>query len=524
MMPGRCKRAVVKGAVMSRLELSGRPVERVEADLLVLGAVERPGGPWAPPRTAALLERLGADLGALAGPGGFGGRLDETLLLASYGAVRAPAVLLVGTGPDAGRGAETLRRAAAVAAGHAGAAATVATTLHDVGLDEPNDAASAPAWPAALAAVAEGFGLAGYRFERYKQEAADRAPDRVVLLLADPAERRAAAAALHRAEVAVRATALARDLGNEPANRLNPATLAERAAAVAGERGLDCRVLDGQDLERERLGAILAVGRGSAVPPRLVELRWRPRRARRHVALVGKGVTFDAGGLDLKRGEQMAGMKDDMSGAAAVLATLAGAAELRLPLALTGLLPLVENLPGGGAMRPGDVVRARNGVTVEITNTDAEGRLILADGLSLAAEAAPDAIIDLATLTGSAIVGLGPGCTAVLGNRRQLVEQVLAAAEQAGELAWELPLIEDYREFLDAEVADIRNSTEHYGDAIQAALFLREFVGDTPWVHLDIAGPAQRKQARYELPAGATGCMVRTVLALIERFSPPDGR
>jgi leucyl aminopeptidase len=234
------------------------------------------------------------------------------------------------------------------------------------------------------------------------------------------------------------------------------------------------------------------------------------------VALVGKGVTFDTGGIDLKRGASMDGMKDDMAGAAAILGAVTAAAELGLPTAVTAVLPLVENMPGAAAMRPGDVVTARNGVTVEVTNTDAEGRLILADGLALAAEAGPDAILDLATLTGSVVYGLGLGCTGVFGNTPALTAEVLAAAARAGELACELPLIEDYRRFLDSEVADLVNATNEPGDSVQAALFLREFVAGVPWVHLDIAGPATAKEARYYQPKGATGCMVRTLLAFLE--------
>jgi leucyl aminopeptidase len=319
--------------------------------------------------------------------------------------------------------------------------------------------------------------------------------------------------------VATRATLLARDLVNEPASRIDPATLAAEAVRLARRHGLAHRVLEGQALARGRFGAVLAVGGGSATGPRLVELRHRPPDAERHVALVGKGVTFDTGGLDLKRGASMDGMKDDMAGAAAILGAMAAAAELGVTTAVTGILPLVENMPGGSAMRPGDVVRARNGITVEVTNTDAEGRLILADGLALAAEARPDAILDLATLTGSVVHGLGMGCTGVFGNTPALTAEVLAAAERAGELACELPLIEDYRRFLDSEVADLVNSTDEPGDAIQAALFLREFVAGIPWVHLDIAGPATAKHARYYQPKGASGCMVRTLLAFLE--GPP---
>lgn len=397
----------------------------------------------------------------------------------------------------------------------AGRAATAASTLPQCSCDV---APGIPADPAeTLAAVAEGFGLAAYRFERYKSSAEPGLAE--VTLLVDGA--RAAQAmlpALRRAEVAVRATLYARDLVNEPASSLGPADLAAEAARLAGERGLQFEVVEGEALEVLGFGAVLAVGGGSATPPRLVTVRYRPAGARAHVVLVGKGVTFDSGGLDLKRGASMEGMKDDMAGAATVLAVLGAAAELGLPVAVTGLLPLVENMPSGAAMRPGDVVRARNGTTIEIYDTDAEGRLSLSDALALAAEAEPDAIVDVATLTGSAVAGLGPACTAVLSNTPALASRILAAAARAGETAWELPLVEDYRRFLNSDVADLRNATEHPGDVIQAALFLREFVAGRPWAHLDVAGPATLKEASYYQPKGATGCMVRTLLDLLEAW------
>jgi leucyl aminopeptidase len=493
---------------MARLALSPVPPERAEADLLVLPVAAGQAGPVAPPVTAAVLERLGADLAAVAGAAGrFTGALDDTLVVPGYGALAAPAVLLVGVGPDGERTAETLRRAAAVAVAAAGKAATVAVALHAAGLPAADGAA--------LAAVAEGTALAAYRFRRLKS-----APDpelAAATLLVDGVRSLAAAEpVLRRAEVAARATLAARDLVNEPASRINPATLAAEAVRQARAAGLEHRVLAGPALRRGRFGAVLAVGGGSATGPRLVELRYRPQGARRHVALVGKGVTFDSGGLDLKRGAGMEGMKDDMAGAAAILAAVTAAASLELPTAVTAILPLVENMPGASAMRPGDVIRARNGVTVEVTNTDAEGRLILADGLALAAEARPDAILDLATLTGSVVYGLGLGCTGVFGNTPALTAEVLAAAARAGELACELPLIQDYRRFLDSEVADLVNATSEPGDSVQAALFLREFVAGTPWVHLDIAGPATAKEARYYQPKGASGWGVRTLLAFLE--------
>jgi len=493
---------------MARLALSPVPPERAEADLLVLPVAAGEAGPVAPPVTAAVLGRLGADLAGLAGPAGrFSGKLDDALVVPGYGALAAPAVLLVGVGPDAERTAETLRRAAAVAVAAAGRAATLAVALHRAGLPAADGAA--------LAAVAEGTALAAYRFQRHKS-APDPALAEATLLVDGDRSLAAAEPVLRRAEVAARATLAARDLVNEPASRINPATLAAEAVRLARAAGLEHQVLAGPALRRGRFGAILAVGGGSATGPRLVELRYRPRGARRHVALVGKGVTFDSGGLDLKRGAGMDGMKDDMAGAAAILAAVTAAAELALPTAVTAILPLVENMPGASAMRPGDVVTARNGVTVEVTNTDAEGRLILADGLALAAEAGPDTILDLATLTGSVVYGLGLGCTGVFGNTPALTAEVLAAAGRAGELACELPLIEDYRRFLDSEVADLLNATNEPGDSVQAALFLREFVAGTPWVHLDIAGPATAKEARYYQPKGASGWGVRTLLAFLE--------
>jgi leucyl aminopeptidase len=502
---------------MARLALSPLPPDRAEADLLVLPVAAGEAGPAAPPVTAAVLERLGTDLAAVAGPAGrFTGKLDDVVAVPGYGALAAPAVLLVGVGPDAERTAETLRRAAAVAVAAAGKAATMAVALHRAGLpDRPGNPPGPAADGAALAAVAEGTALAAYRFQRHKS-----APDpdlaAATLLVDGDGSLAAAEAVLRRAEVAARATMAARDLVNEPASRINPATLAAEAVRLARAAGLEHRVLAGPALRRGRFGAVLAVGGGSATGPRLVELRHRPAKPRRHVALVGKGVTFDSGGIDLKRGAGMDGMKDDMAGAAAILAAVTAAATLELPTAVTAVLPLVENMPGGSAMRPGDIITARNGVTVEVTNTDAEGRLILADGLALAAEAEPDAILDLATLTGSVVYGLGLGCTGVFGNTPALTAEVLAAAARAGELACELPLIEDYRRFLDSEVADLLNATNEPGDSVQAALFLREFVAGTPWVHLDIAGPATAKEARYYQPKGASGWGVRTLLAFLE--------
>jgi leucyl aminopeptidase len=510
---------------MPSFTISDRPAIQAAADLLAVpvaaGDASGDGGPVAPPSTRAILQHAGMDLAGLAAIGQLTGALDETLLVPSYDRLAAPALLLVGVGPDQGRTLETLRRAASVAVAAAGRAGAVATTLADCAATGRDGSPASHA--ETLAAVAEGFGLAAYRFDRYKTSA-DPVIRAVELLAAGRnGDRAGLEAALRRARVAVSATSYTRDLSNEPAGSLGPAELAAEAARAAGEHGLEFESIEGEALTRGGFGAVAAVGAGAAVPPRLVLLRYRPDGATARVGLVGKGVTFDTGGLCLKRGDSMAGMKDDMAGAATVLAVARAAAELELPVELRVALPLVENMPSGQAMRPGDVVHARNGTSIEITDTDAEGRLSLADGLALLAEWRPDALIDVATLTGSAVIGLGPFCTAVMGNAPALSAAVLAAAAATGEAAVALPLLDDYRHFLDSEVADLRNATEHPGDAIQAGLFLERFVDGVPWAHLDIAGPATLKEARYHQPKGSTGCMVRTLIELLDGAGRSDG-
>ena len=545
---------------MPSFTISDRPAVQAAADLLVVPVAARDGGgaskggdasdasdasgdggPVALPSTRAILEHADMDLAGLAALGQLTGALDETLLIPSYDRLAAPALLLVGVGPDQGRTLETLRRAASVAVAAAGRAGAVATTLADCSAAGRDGAPASHA--ETLAAVAEGFGLAAYRFNRHKTSA-DPVIGAVELLAGGRngdgrngagrtgdgrngdgrngdgrnggGDRAGLEAALRRARVAVSATGYARDLSNEPAGSLGPAELTAEAARVAAEHGLEFESIEGEALTQGGFGAVAAVGAGASVPPRLVLLRYRPDGATARVGLVGKGVTFDTGGLCLKRGNSMAGMKDDMAGAATMLAVARAAAELELPVELRVALPLVENMPSGRAMRPGDVVRARNGTSIEITDTDAEGRLSLADGLALLAEWRPDALIDVATLTGSAVIGLGPLCTAVMGNAPALSAAVLAAAAATGEAAVALPLLDDYRHFLDSEIADLRNATEHPGDSIQAGLFLERFVDGVPWAHLDIAGPATLKEARYHQPKGSTGCMVRTLIELLD--------
>jgi len=287
--------------------------------------------------------------------------------------------------------------------------------------------------------------------------------------------------------------------------------------AAGADAGVKATVWDRKRIERERLGGLLAVNQGSANEPRFVQLSHRPAGAVGHIALVGKGITFDSGGLSIKPAESMMTMKCDMAGAAAGLATVLAMPALGVPVAVTAYAPMTDNMTGGFAQRPGDVFTARNGTTVEVLNTDAEGRLVLADALALASEAKPDVIVDLATLTGACMVALGDKVAGVLSNDDALSDEVRAAATAAGEPMWPLPLVDDYRTMLDSTVADLKNIGSRYGGTITAGLFLREFVGEEiPWAHLDIAGPAFTESAPDDGPKGATGFGVRTLVAFVE--------
>ncbi|MGE3836237.1 MAG: leucyl aminopeptidase, partial [Acidimicrobiia bacterium] len=333
--------------------------------------------------------------------------------------------------------------------------------------------------------------------------------------------KRVGAAAEVGASVAAGVT-LARDLVNTPAGDLNPIDFAAVAEDVAARVGLGLDVIDEDRAAELALGGLLGVSRGSDNPPRLVILRYQPPSPRGSMAWVGKGITFDSGGLSLKSGEGMMTMKCDMAGAAAVLGAMSVLPALAPRVAVTAYLCLAENMPSGRAIRPGDVLTARNGTTIEVLNTDAEGRLVLADGLSLAAEAEPDAMVDLATLTGAAKAALGPRIAALFGNHDGFVDQVRAAADRAGESLWPLPLPQEYRKLLDSQVADLRNiSGGGSPGALTAGLFLQEFVAGRPWAHLDIAGPAWVDDDDALGPRGGTGYGVRTLLALAETFRKP---
>jgi len=320
-----------------------------------------------------------------------------------------------------------------------------------------------------------------------------------------------------RGEILGQSVNLTREMVNRPPHEIYPESFAERARQVAEETGLECDVLDQRRLESERMGALLAVARGSHRPPRMVVLEHRGGNPDDpSLALCGKGVTFDSGGLSLKTNEGMSTMKSDMAGAATVLGAMAAIARLQLPVNVVGLMGLVENMPGGGAYKLGDVLTARNGVTIEVLNTDAEGRLVLADVLSYAVDHGADRLIDLATLTGACVVALGMDVTGLFANDQAWADRVLAAAGKCGERAWQLPMFDLYADLIRSDVADIKNIGGRWGGAITAAKFLQRFVGDTDWVHLDIAGPSFASSNKPDQEGGATGCMVRTLVSAAE--------
>jgi leucyl aminopeptidase len=479
----------------------------VPADLLAVpmfkGGIEGPG-------TATLLGALGLDDVPITPS--FRGDTGQHLLLAAPG-MTAGGVLLVGLGRMDETDPERLRRAAAVAARAARGVRTLATTLAAV---HPTSAS--------VEAIAEGLALGAYEDRRFRSPdrgEASRLREAIVLV---PSSRLAEARlAVQRAQIYTKATCDARDLVNLPPAHKRPGDLADAIGALAAG-ACEVDVLDEHALAERGFGGVLAVGRGSEAPPRLVELRYRPSNPLGHVVLVGKGITFDTGGLSIKTRPQMEDMKSDMAGAAVVAAVCAAVPDLEVRLQVTGLLPLAENMPSGDAQRPDDVITMHGGTTVEVADTDAEGRLVLGDALHYGASLEPDAMVDLATLTGSAIRALGYYAAALFGTDQSLVEALGGAARVAGEDVWPMPLWPDLERYLGSAVADVRNVGDGPlgdpgGGAITAALFLRRFVGDVPWAHLDIAGPAflPAELARDYLPAGATGFGVRTLLAWLER-------
>ena len=437
---------------------------------------------------------------------GFTGEPDQIVTFPAGDLARARLVVAVAVPQQPT--AEQLRRLAG--AGVRTAVGAKATTIALA--FEPADADE-------VQAIAEGALLGAYAFTRYKTKSKDTL--RSITLLTNLARQASATNAVKTASIVADAVGQARDWVNTAPADIRPPVFAQSIKEWAGD-ATRVSIWDERKLERERCGGILAVGAGSAVPPRLVQLTYRPdkapqKKALPHLALVGKGITFDSGGLSIKTGAGMQTMKMDMAGAAVVAAAIGAIARLELPIRVTAIACIAENMPSGSAVRPGDVLTMRNGATVEVLNTDAEGRLVLGDGLALAAEAKPDAIVDVATLTGACIIALGDRTAGVMSNDEPLREQMLDAARSAGELVWPLPIPEEMKEKVkSSKIADLRqHNPKSAGGALFAAEFLRAFVGDRPWAHLDIAGPAHNDDGPYGyVPSGGTGFAVRTLVQL----------
>jgi leucyl aminopeptidase len=427
-------------------------------------------------------------------------------------------VLLLGVGPRSDADADACRRAIGRVAGQVAKRARVATTLPQI---------AGRSFEEAVQATVEGLVLGAYRFDRYKTSSdGERASaTKVTILGGGRADARAARAAIERGRVIAESQAWARDLVNTPALDLPPAELAKEAQRMAKQTGLRVKVWTEQQLASGGFGGILGVGQGSIRPPRMIELRYEGGGRGAPIALTGKGVAFDSGGLSIKDATGMEHMKSDMGGAASILGAMRAIALLGPKVNVIAAIPSAENMPSGSAIRPGDVLRHRGGKTSEVLNTDAEGRLILADSLAFLAEQEPRVIIDTATLTGACMIALGEEVWGAMGTDRQLVRDLVAAGERVGEPGWELPLHEPYRKLIDSDIADVKNVGKRYGGAITAGLFLREFVGDVPWVHLDIAGPAFSDRASDLGPKGATGVPVRTLVRyVLDQAATPSRR
>ncbi|HXW43230.1 MAG TPA: leucyl aminopeptidase [Streptosporangiaceae bacterium] len=491
------------------LTISTDSARSVTADALVIGVVQGQDGPVLAPGAQDADAALGGSLAATLAALGATGKQDEITKLASGGQLPATLIVAVGLGArDGGPDAEALRRGAGAAVrslnGKSGEVA-LALPAADGGQVE---------------AVALGALLGSYAFTRYRAAENGTAPSLTVLTSAAAAQD-----AADRARVLAAAMTLTRDLVNTSPSHLYPETFAAEARAVAEAAGLELEVLDEKALAEGGYGGLIGVGQGSSRPPRLVRVAYRHPDATKTVVFAGKGITFDSGGLSLKPSSAMETMKSDMSGAAAVLAALQAVAALRPAVNVVGYLPLAENMPGGNAQRPSDVITIFGGKTVEVLNTDAEGRLVLADALARSGQDSPDVLVDVATLTGAQVVALGTRIAGVMASDDETREGVVDAARRAGEQAWPMPLPPELRKGLDSTVADIANVTgERWGGMLVAGLFLKEFVPDgVRWAHVDIAGPAFHEGEPYGYtPKGGTGAAVRMLVQVAEDVA--DGR
>ena len=482
-------------------------ITRIQADAIVVNlfeGVENPSG-----ATGAIDKALDGAITKLIEHGEIKGKFSEINIVHSLDKIPARIIAIVGLGKQS---EFTLDRVRSVAAQACRAlrrlnCKTIATVVHGAGIGgiEPQ---------AASQAIVEGSILGLYNFRKHiTKEPEYHDVEELVIVERDAAKQKDLEQGYYKGKIIAEATLLARDLVNEPANCMTPSDVAMIAEGLAKTHGLELSILEREQMEREGMGALLGVAQGSDQPPKLIILHYKGNTTSSEtLGFVGKGITFDSGGVSLKPSEGMKEMKGDMSGAAAVIAALSAIAQLKPNVNITALIPATENMPSGRAIKPGDIVKAINGKTIEVENTDAEGRLILADALGYAIKQGLSPLVDVATLTGACHIALGDVCSGIFGNTQELVDKIIKAGSDAGERLWQMPMYEEYKEQNKSEVADIKNTGGRYGGAITAAQFLSEFVDDTPWVHIDIAGTFYSDKEKNYLVKGATGVAVRTLV------------
>jgi leucyl aminopeptidase len=489
-----------------KLSLTTTTADEVTADAVIVGTVQSDsdvGGVALAPGSERVDAAFDGTLAEILRSVGATGKQDEVVKIPSMGKIPAGLVVAAGLGRSTGDGpgAEQVRRASGAAARALAGTRRVVTTLSTVDLQ----------------ATVEGMLLGAYRFTEYRSEKGDGPVERVDVVPPADGTAKEHRATLKAATAIAEAVCTARDFINTPPNDLYPASFADRAASLARDAGLTVEILDEKALRKAGFGGVLGVGMGSTRPPRLVRLSYQGPKARKKVALVGKGITFDTGGISIKPAATMEEMTSDMSGAAAVIAVMILASKLKYPLTITATVPMAENMPSGSAYRPGDVLTMYGGKTVEVLNTDAEGRLILADAIVRACEDDPDYLINVATLTGAQMVALGRRTPGIMGTD-DFRDRAAATARATGEGGWPMPLPDELRGDLDSRLADIANVTGHrWGGMLAAGIFLREFVAaDVPWAHFDVAGPAYNNSAPWGYTAkGGTGVPIRTIAALL---------
>ena len=447
----------------------------------------------------------------LIGSGDFAGKPSQISVVYTRGSLPAKRIALVGLGKHQECNLEKLR----------GAYASVMRHLRGLGVKEAATAINVNLLPGKkdqiVQAVAEGALLGLYQYTPYKTVGREDLKEMDELtVIADAKDFTVIELNVKKARLIADAVCFARDLISAPSNEMTPSILAEKAGELTDRKNISCRVLDKSKMKEMGMNALLAVASGSHEEPKLIVLEYAGGKKKdAPIVLVGKGLTFDSGGISIKPAEKMDEMKTDMSGGAAVIGAIRAAADLQLPLNITGLIPATENLPGGSAYKPGDIIKSYSGKTIEVLNTDAEGRLILADALAYASEFKPEAVIDLATLTGACIIALGDDVIGLLGTDDKLKKEINSAAQTTGELVWELPLWEQYHEQIKSDIADYKNTGGRPAGTITAAAFLSKFVGDHPWVHLDIAGPAWTTKDKPYIPKGAAGVGVRLLVEFL---------